>query len=198
KVAANFYKVRPDAQVGQRSTAFVYRRAQVVMPQKSGKGPFSAAVTLAEAAGPTVFAGFAVGGETYRCKDFGCPCGWVYPYAPGEPMGVPQPTPLIQLLATSEDQVANVYRPLTAMIRHSDSLSAVMSVREGFVRVGDEGRIDVVTSSAQSRLGNPITFANQDETGTYTATNKMIRTAETMRRGLAGMSGRSLETTNAW
>src|SRR5690606_37250087 len=107
-------------------------------------------------------------------------------------------TPLIQLLATSEDQVANVYRPLTAMIRHSDSLSAVMNVREGFVRVGDEGRIDVVTSSAQSRLGNPITFAIQDETGTYNATNKMIKVAETMRRGLAGMSGRSMETTNAY
>ena len=198
KVAANLYRVRPDARVGQRSTAFVYRRAQVVMPQKSGKGPFSAAVTLAEAAGPTVFAGFAVGGEQYRCADWGCPCGWRYDYAPGEPMGVPQPTPLIQLLATSEDQVANVYRPLTAMIRHSEGLSAVMSVREGFVRVGEEGRIDVVTSSAQSRLGNPITFAIQDETGTYTQSNKMIRVAETMRRGLAGMSGRSLETTNAW
>jgi len=197
KVAANFYAVRPDAEVGQRSTAFVYRRAQVIMSQKSGKGPFAAAIVLGEAAGPTVFDGFAEAGQRYRCRDYGCPCGWAYAYAPGEPMGVPQPTPLIQLLATSEDQVANVYRPLTAMIKHGH-LGAIMSVREGFVRVGEEGRIDVVTSSAQSRLGNPITFAIQDETGTYTATNKMIKVAETMRRGLAGMSGRSMETTNAY
>ncbi|MGW3674627.1 hypothetical protein [Streptomyces sp. NPDC005166] len=197
KVASNMYTVKGTAEVGQKSSAFVYRRAQVIMPQKSGKGPFAAAVVLAEAAGPTVFAGFAEGTEAYRCKDHGCPCGWVYAYAPGEPMAVPQPTPLIQLLATSEDQVANVYRPLTAMVKHG-ALSAMMSVREGFIRVGDEGRIDVVTSSAQSRLGNPITFAIQDETGTYSATNKMIKVAETMRRGLAGMSGRSMETTNAY
>lgn len=197
KVASNFYTVRDDATVGQKSTAFRYRRGQVIMSQKSGKGPFAASIVLAEAAGPTVFDGFAEGDETYRCRDFGCPCGWEYAYSTGEPMAIPQPTPLIQLLATSEDQVANVYRPLTAMVKHG-SLGAIMSVREGFIRVGDEGRIDVVTSSAQSRLGNPITFAIQDETGTYTATNKMIKVAETMRRGLAGMSGRSLETTNAY
>ncbi|MCX4572278.1 hypothetical protein OHB41_03575 [Streptomyces sp. NBC_01571] len=197
KVASNFYMVREDAELGQRSTAFVFRRGQVIMSQKSGKGPFAAAVVLLEAAGPTVFDGFAQGGEEYRCRDWGCPCGWSYVYAPGEPMAVPQPTPLIQLLATSEDQVANVYRPLVAMVKHGP-LKAFMKPLEGFVRVGDEGRIDVVTSSAQSRLGNPITFAVQDETGTYTATNKMIRVAETMRRGLAGMSGRSLETTNAY
>ena len=197
KVAFNFYLVRGGAEVGQRSTAFKFRRAQVIMSQKSGKGPFAAALVLAEAAGPTVFAGWAEGSEHYRCRDHGCPCGWVYTYAPGEPTAVPQPTPLIQLLATSEDQVANVYRPLCSMVRHG-ALSSLMSVREGFIRVGEEGRIDVVTSSAQSRLGNPITFAIQDETGTYTATNKMIKVAETMRRGLAGMSGRSIETTNAY
>lgn len=196
-VASNFYTVRAEAEVGQKSTAFKYRRAQVIMPQKSGKGPFSAAVTLAEAAGPTVFAGFAHGGERYRCRDHGCTCGFVYTYAAGEPMAVPQPTPLIQLLATSEDQVANVYRPLVAMIKHGP-LKSLMKPLEGFVRVGEEGRIDVVTSSAQSRLGNPISFANQDETGTYTETNKMIKTAQTQRRGLAGMSGRSIETTNAY
>jgi hypothetical protein len=197
RVAADFYTVRADAEPGQRSTAFEYRRAQVVMPQKSGKGPFAAAVVLAEAAGPTVFAGFAEGDEWYSCAEHDCPCGWSYAYAPGEPMAIPQPTPLIQLLATSEDQVANVYRPLTAMVKHGPC-GAVMNVREGFIRVGTEGRVDVVTSSAQSRLGNPITFAIQDETGTYNATNKLIKVAETMRRGLAGMSGRSMETTNAW
>lgn len=197
KVLRNFYTVRSTATLGQKSSAFRYRRAQVIMPQKSGKGPFAAAVVLAEAAGPTVFAGFAEGGEAYRCSDWGCPCGWSYAYSAGEPMAIPQPTPLIQLLATSEDQVANVYRPLKAMIKHGP-LSSLMKPLEGFVKVGEEGRIDVVTSSAQSRLGNPITFAIQDETGTYNVTNKMIKVAETMRRGLAGMSGRSMETTNAY
>lgn len=193
----NHYRVRPDAEVGQLATAFHYRRSQVVAPQKTGKGPWSATITAAEAVGPVVFGGWAEGGEVYRCGDYGCSCGWEYEYEPGEPMGQPWRTPLIQLLATSEDQVANVYRPLQSIVKNG-VLSERMRVGENFIRVGESGRIDVVTSSAQSRLGNPITFAIQDETGLYTATNKMIRVAETQRRGLAGMGGRALETTNAW
>jgi hypothetical protein len=83
-------------------------------------------------------------------------------------------------------------------------LSELMKVREGFIRIlgsaddPDLDRIDVVTASANSRLGNPISFALQDETGLYTATNKMRRVAETQRRGAAGMGGRTMETTNAW
>ncbi|MFC4494076.1 hypothetical protein ACFPA8_08010 [Streptomyces ovatisporus] len=194
---ANHYRVKPTAQAGQKSTAFHYRRSQIIMPQKTGKGPWGATITLAEAAGPTVFDGFAGGGEFYDCAEFGCECGWRYIYEPGEPMAVPQTTPLIQLLATSEQQVANVFRPLQSMIKNGP-LVDLMRVGEEFIRVGDMGRIDKVTSSATSRLGNPITFALQDETGIYTETNKMVRVAETMRRGLAGMGGRSMETTNPW
>ncbi|WP_319054805.1 hypothetical protein [Streptomyces europaeiscabiei] len=193
----NHYRVKPTAVVGQLAPAFHYRRSQVVAPQKTGKGPWSATIVLAEAAGPVVFDGWAKGGERYRCSDHGCGCGWWYDYQPGEPMGVPWPTPLIQLTATSEDQVANVYRPLQSMVKRGP-LAEMMTVGEEFTRVGDDGRIDVVTSSAQSRLGNPIIFAMQDETGLYTAANKLRRTAETQRRGAAGMGGRSMETTNGW
>jgi hypothetical protein len=169
----------------------------VVAAQKTGKGPFAAVIVCGEAVGPVLFAGWAEGGEIYRCSDHGCQCGWSYVYDEGEPMGMPWPTPLIQLLATSEDQVDNVYRPLQAMAR-GPYLSEQMRVGESFIRLPNDGRIDVVTSSAQSRLGNPITFALQDETQLYTAQNKLIKVAETMRRGLAGMGGRSMETTNCW
>ncbi|MFH8369187.1 hypothetical protein [Streptomyces sp. NPDC018031] len=194
---ANHYRVRPEATVGQLAPAFHYRRSQVVAPQKTGKGPWSATIVLAEAVGPVVFAGWARGGERYRCADHGCPCGWWYEYEPGDPMGTPWPTPLIQLTASSEDQVANVYRPLKSMVKLGP-LAEQLRVGEEFVRVGDAGRIDVVTSSALSRLGNPINFALQDETGTWTKENKLRRVAETQRRGLAGMGGRSMETTNTW
>lgn len=194
---ANHYRVKPTARVGQLAPAFHYRRSQIVAPQKTGKGPWSATVVLAEAAGPVVFNGWAKGGERYRCSDHGCGCGWWHEYKPGDPMGVPWPTPLIQLVATSEDQVVNVYRPLRAMVKLGP-LSEMMRVGEEFTRVGDDGRIDTVTSSAMSRLGNPIIFAMQDETGTWTAANKLRRVAETQRRGLAGMGGRSMETTNGW
>jgi hypothetical protein len=202
-VTVNHYRIKPDAVAFDdegyptRAAAFGNRRSQVVAAQKTGKGPFAAVIVCGEAVGPTLFAGWAEGGEVYRCLDHGCPCGWTYAYEAGEPMGMPWPTPLIQLLATSEDQVDNVYRPLQAMAR-GPYLSELMQVREGFIRLPNDGRIDVVTSSAQSRLGNPITFALQDETQLYTAQNKLVRVAETMRRGLAGMGGRSMETTNCW
>ncbi|WP_137991255.1 hypothetical protein [Streptomyces vilmorinianum] len=194
---AQFYRVRPDARLGQLSTAFHYRRGQIVAPQKSGKGPWTAGIVAAEAVGPVLFNGFAEGGEVFDCRDHGCGCGWAYEYEPGEPMGRPWTTPLIQITATSEDQTDNIYRPLQQMIRNGP-LAELMKVGEQFIRLPGDGRVDVVTSSAQSRLGNPITFAAQDETGIWTEGNKMTKVATTQRRGLAGMSGRSLETTNGW
>lgn len=192
---ANHYLVKPGAAVGQLAPAFVYRRSTIWAPQKTGKGPWSATLVLAEAAGPVVFDGWAAGGELYRCSDWGCPCGWTYEYEPGEAMGRAWPSPLIQLTATSAEQVDNVYRPLQSMVKNGP-LAEIMRVGEEFTRVGEMGRIDVVTSSALSRLGNPITFALQDEAGTYTSTNKMRKVAETQRRGAAGMGGRTIETTN--
>jgi hypothetical protein len=197
------YRVKPDAQpydengIPTRGAAFFYRRSQIIAPQKTGKGPWSATIVCAEAVGPVVFAGWASGGEVYFCADHGCGCGWEYEYEPGEPMGMPWATPLIQLLATSEDQVDNVYRPLQAMAK-GPKLADQMKVREGFIRLPNDGIIEVVTSSAMSRLGNPLIFCLQDESQLYTATNKLIKVAETMRRGAAGMGGRSMETTNCF
>lgn len=210
----NHYRVKPTARqvegfgddpdvIPIRMGAFHNRRSQVIAPQKTGKGPWAAAIVCGEALGPVLFLDWAEEGDTYECADYGCGCGWVYRYQPGEPMGHPWPTPLIQLLATSEDQVDNVYRPLQSMAKN-ERLRDRMRVREGFIRIigedddPDLNRIDVVTSSAQSRLGNPITFCIQDETQLYTATNKLIKVAETMRRGAAAMGGRSIETTNCF
>lgn len=192
----NHYRVKPTAKVGQLGPAFFYRRSQIVAPQKIGKGPWSATIVAAEAVGPVLFDGWAAGGEVYDCRDYGCNCGWSYEYEAGEPMGAPWPSPLIQITATSEDQTDNVYRPLQSMVK-GGPLGDLIKVREGFMRLPN-GRIDVVTSSAQSRLGNPITFPLQDETGIWTDTNRMRKVADTQRRGVAGMGGRSMETTNAW
>lgn len=183
--------------------AFTYRRTLTVGPQKTGKGPNTATEVAFEAAGPSVFAGFAQGGEAYDCEDNGCPCGWTYEYEPGQPMGMRHPSPLIQITATSEDQTDNIFRPLRAMIRLGP-LKELLAVREGFVRVlgmsGDDDldRIDAVTASANARLGNPISDAEQDEGGLYTKSNKLIGVASTQNRGAAGMGGRTHITTNAW
>jgi hypothetical protein len=54
----------------------------------------------------------------------------------------------------------------------------------------------MVTSSARSRVGNPISFALQDETGLYTKANKMVDVAEAQRRGApAWAAGRSRRRT---
>ena len=199
----NHYRVREDAawdpEEPRVSTNFFYSRSQVVAPQKTGKGPWLAAIIALEALGPTVFVGWALGGEMYDCADHGCGCGWVYEYETGEPMGVPRPTPLIQLTATAKEQTANVYRPLKAMFRGQGlSFEGGSKTGEEFIRLPDDGRIDTVTSSAQSKLGNPVTFVAHDESGVYTSRNRMKEVADTQLRGLAGMDARGIETTNPW
>jgi len=197
KFLLHYYRLRPDAQVGDLSTAFHYRRAQVIMAQKTGKGPATAAQICAEGVGPTVFNGWAQGGERYVCPPQ-CMCDWSYEYEPGEAMAVPRNTPLIQITAFSEEQTGNIYDALRPMIQDGPLQDLIPKVGESFTRLPNRGRIDTVTSSAQSRLGQRVTFVAQDETGIWTEQNKMIKVAETQRRGLAGMGGRSCETTNAY
>jgi hypothetical protein len=199
---ANFYRVKPTARWVPSNPilapAFHYRRSQVILPQKAGKGPYTASHVCVEAVGPALFAGWAEGGEVYDCRDHGCGCGWVYEYEPGEPMGMPWPTPLIQITAFSEEQTDNVYGALKPMIDAGPLSELIPKTGEEFIRLPGGGRIDTVTSSAQSRLGQRVTFVPQDETGIWTEGNKMLKVAETQRRGLAGMGGRAEETTNAY
>src|SRR5690348_6731722 len=82
---ANHYRVRegiefvPPAEATEARTvllnqAFFYRRSLIVAPQKTGKGPWAAAITSNEAVGPSLFAGWAKRGDTYECELNGCPC----------------------------------------------------------------------------------------------------------------------------
>lgn len=195
----NHYRVKdsavwdPERPVG--ASNFFYRRSLVIGPQKLGKSPYAAATIAFEAVGPCIFAGWAEEGDVYRCAEHGCDCGWVYSYEPGEPMGIPRPMSNIQILATSEDQTDNIYRPLQEMIRRGP-LAEQMKVREGFIRLPNGGRIDPITSAPNSKLGNPIHFAVADESGIYTG--KLKKVWQTMRRGLAGMGGRAMELTNPY
>lgn len=194
----NFYRLKPTAKIGQRAPAFKYRRGQITLPQKAGKAPHTASHSCIEAVGPALFAGWAEGGEVWDCRDHGCGCGWVYEYEPGEGMGRRWPTPLIQITAYSEEQTDNIYDALRPMIDDGPLSELIPKTGEEFIRLPNDGRIDVVTSSARSRLGQRVTFVPQDETSIWTPAAGMVKVAETQRRGLAGMGGRSEETTNAW
>lgn len=195
----NHYRVREDARVDARRllAPFVYRRSVIVGPQKCGKSPWGAGFLLFEGVGPSLFAGFARGGEVYRCADHGCGCGWEYEYQPGEAMGTPRRKSLLGLLAFAEAQTANVYEPLQTMI-HSGPLAEFVHVREGFIRLPNRGKIVPLSRAARTKLGQPLTGCLGDESGLYTSANGVLDTWQTMRRGVAGMQGRSVELTNPW
>jgi hypothetical protein len=199
---ANFYLVREDAQWRPEAPvlapAFVYRRGLLVGPQKVGKDPLIAAHICVEGVGPALFAGFAAKDEGYACRDHGCRCGWEYAYELGEPKGMRWPTPLIQITAFSEEQTDNTYDALRPMIDDGPLHDLVPRTGEEFIRLFNGGRIDTVTSSHQSRLGQRVTFVVQGEVGIWTKRNQMTKVAETQYRGLAGMGGRAALITNAW
>jgi hypothetical protein len=172
----------PDANGGRGGwrNAFIYfRGGQVVRPQKWGKGPFSAAVVCAEAddEGPVLFDGWD---------------------ARGEPVGRPWATPWIQIAAVSEDQTANVWRALQPMIELGAIHADIPDTGQTRINLPGGGRIEPVTSSARSRLGQRITFAVQDEAHSWLERNGGRLLADNQRRNLSGMGGRFLETGNAW
>lgn len=199
---ANFYLVRGDVRFDARipilGPAFVHRRGLLVGPQKVGKNPLIATQVCVEGVGPALFAGWAGSDDGYVCREHGCRCGWEYPYDLGEPMGMAWPTPLIQITAFSEESTENTYDALRPMIDDGPLADVVPRTGEEFIRLPGGGRIDTVTSSAQSRLGQRVTFVPQDEVGIWTAANKMTRVADTQYRGLSGMGGRASLTSNAW
>lgn len=160
---------------------FLFRRALMVRPQKWGKGPLSAAIICAEAAGPVCFDGWDEAGE---------------------PIGRPWATPWIQVVAVSEDQTDNVWTALVPMIELGALKAEIPDTGKTRINVqgayGSAGLIEPVTSAHVSRLGQRLTFAVHDETHSWTAHNGGVKLADTQRRNLAGMQGRALETTNAW
>lgn len=173
------YRLHPDARADRKrpSKAFTYRRSMLVRPQKWGKGPLTAALICAEAIGPVLFDGWD---------------------AAGEPVGMPWPTPWIQIAATSEDQTANVYRALLPMITEGPLANVITDTGLTRINLPGGGFIEPVTAEGRSRLGQRITFAVHDEPHSWLKSNGGWQLADTQRRNLAGMGGRSVATTNAW
>lgn len=147
--------------------------------QKWGKDPFNAAKVCAHALGPVQFAGWD---------------------ADGEPVGRAVDTPWIQIAATSEDQTDNTFRPVYRMLSEgplADTAGLGIGLSSIKLPNGD-GWIEIVTMSADSRLGNPITYASFTETHLMTDRNKGRPMIRAMKRNLAGMGGSWSEVTNAW
>jgi hypothetical protein len=171
------YRLRLDANPDSWETAWFYTRSMLVRPQKWGKSPFVAAMICAEAVGPVLFAGWD---------------------EEGEPVGRPWPTAIIQVTASTEDQTDNVYKALRPMIELGPLANIIPDTGETRINLPGGGWIEPVTSKALSRLGARITFAPQDEPGTWPAGSQLEKMADTQYRGLSGTGGRAALITNGW
>lgn len=183
RFALRHYRVDPFTQRDDRGMwrlPFVYvRGSQLVRSQKWGKGPFAAAIVCTEAApdGPVRFDGWD---------------------SEGQPVGRPWATPVIQVTAASEDQADNVWGALLPMIERGALAADIPDTGLTRIFLPSGGKIEPVTSSALSRLGQRIVLAVQDQTESWVQSNGLRKLADTQRRNIAGMGGRWLSTCNAW
>jgi hypothetical protein len=191
----HFYRLYPHAAPWPAEDTFVYTGGQLRRSQKWGKDPFGASMLWADALGPTRFAGWASDDRrdplNYRWNGERIP--------PGEPIGIPYPTPLIVCLGTSEEQTDNTWRPLLAMAR-GGSLADLPGLDLGDTRVilPSGGKIEPVTCSARARLGAPLTSLTITESHLFTLQGGYRKVSGAVKRNVAGMDGRWLELTNAW
>lgn len=170
----NYYRLKPDAKAFTGRDAFYYSGGLLVGPQKSGKSPTAAMTVAAEAVGPVVFAGW---------DDY------------GKPIGVPHPSPFIQILGSVKEQGANVIMPLTEMLEELEG--GMEGLDAGATRIKlPKGKIEFTTSVASSRLGAPLTFVNFTESQLFTESSGLAETARTLVRNVSAMSGRWMSDTN--
>lgn len=135
-----FYELHPVT--GKR----VIRRGVISRPKGWGKSPFLSAIALAEGLAPVLFDGWD---------------------ASGRPVGKPWArvrTPVVQLMAVSEDQTRNAWTPLLEMIRQGPVWDEYDGLEPMDTQVNlPSGRIEFRTSSATSAEGNKPVFAILDQ-----------------------------------
>lgn len=157
---------------------FLFTRGQVVLAKGSGKSPQAAADAATNLCGPVQFDGFD---------------------AEGEAVGRPAASPLVQLAAVSQDQTDNTMSLVISMLERGSASEVVEGLDAGMTRIKVRGgKLVPVTASPNSREGGRSTYAVLDETHHWMRANGGIELARTVRRNLAKMKGRSIETTNSW
>jgi phage terminase large subunit-like protein len=160
------------------SGAFLFDRAQLVLPKGSGKSPFAGALGCCALGAPVVFDGWN---------------------SDGGAVGRPAASPHVQLAAVSEDQTENTMSIVLAMLREGDAIDSIPGLDLGLTRIFTaNGKLEPVTASAPSREGQRLTDAILDEPHLWLPSNGGVRMAAVLRRNLAKMKGRSIETTNTW
>lgn len=157
---------------------FVYRRGVLERPKGWGKSPLLAAICCTEFMGPVQFAGWD---------------------ANGRPVGVPAPTPLVQIAAISDSQAENTYALCREMMLQGEFMNAYPQTEVMLAKSTYPGnrKLEKVTASPRGREGNRATFVVMDETHLWVPAERGPELYEALSRNLAKMGGRFIETTNA-
>lgn len=164
---------------------FAYIRLILEEAKGWGKSPYAATLDILDLAGPVCFDGWD---------------------ADGEPVGVPwgtgeRPPPWVQIAAVSEDQTDNTYGALYSLLaanggKTADDLRIDLGRTRLYLR-DRPGRLEPVTASAGSREGQRLTKYTADEPQLWKPDNGGVKLIRTLRRNVAKMDGRGVETGNA-
>ncbi|WP_198553632.1 MULTISPECIES: hypothetical protein [Microbacterium] len=161
---------------------FVYRRGVLRRAKGWGKSPFLGAIALAELGGPVRFSHLddeAVGG----CR------------------GARHPMPWVVIAGVSEAQTENTMSAIRSMAEGQELAELLgfeaNSIGKTRIFLPDGGKIVPVTANAATQEGARPTFTIMDETHHWTESNGGAKLARVLRRNLAKVNGRAIETTNA-
>ena len=158
---------------------FRFRRGILRRSKGWGKSPFVAALCLAEMDGPVRF--------DYWGED-------------GKPVGKRHPSPWVVVAGVSEAQTENTLAAARGMALESDLCEAnggPLDIGKTRILHSNGGKLHAITASSASQEGARPTFAVADEPHHWTESNGGKALARVIRRNLAKVRGRLLETTNA-
>lgn len=160
---------------------WLFHRAVRRLAKGSGKSPFAAVQALAEFCGPV------------RLADFD-------PKVPGGCVGKSVDMPLVQVVATAEQQTANTMRMVRAFASKKSRLVAELGIDPGKEKyfIPPEGTLEQRTSSVTAAEGAEATFVVADETEHWRPGNGGPDLAATLLDNLAKSGSRMLETCNSW
>lgn len=157
---------------------FIYRKGVLERPKGWGKSPLLAAICCTEFMGPVDFAGWDNNGD---------------------PVGKMAPTPLVQIAAISDSQAENTYALCREMLSNGQ-ISEVYPEMQVMLSKSTfpGGRIlEKVTASPRGREGNRATFVVMDETHLWLPAEQGPELYQALKRNLAKMNRRFVQTTNA-
>lgn len=158
---------------------FIYRNAVLERPKGWGKSPLLAAICCTEFMGPTRFSHFNK--------------------INGRPVGMAQPTPLVQIAAISDSQAENTYALCREMMLGGPIMDYFPELEVMLAKSTFPGgrKLEKVTASPRGREGNRPTFVVMDETHLWVPAEQGPQLYEALTRNLAKLNYRHIETTNA-